>query len=771
MSVIPTRPGDRLAANDWDRKRADNGNAGASDFAALFGAAWLQQTAGATPVNPATVQTEGTLAGSQSATVRSESAANATVTERLSDKPPETGERTTPPPLRNGRVTTQSSNPESQGNGTNGQAATGNANARQSETERTGDTPANTPNTDAAVARRLSRLPRHSGAAQSQSGRPDTRLQAQAATGETAASQRRVGMVGDGGRVRDRIAVEDNPTSTGTSLRTNTSANDAPAAIPNPALVNGTAQATGGADGQLPEGMVRSTPSTDAPTPSDTTGSGAQRSHAADTLTAGAAQALSASQGVASASTPLRTASAATASPAGRDVPVADASIAESFAGTHPGNTDTTAANNSVLLKKPQAAAAGSDPEAKLAAPGQPGTTAPTNTLFSRSESTLTPGSTGATASASATPSAPATPAGSTARDAGRTVLTETATAIAEGLNRPDVRSSREFAGAVQTLPNSVSSATTASVSTPATPANTSAVPGNSNGLPSAETRVNPDGNGAERTVSRARTSGTLQAAEPRSATLSVSGQTNATAPLTQQAIEALSMRSDNSLQISMTGVPVTGNTDNLASQSSIADGVNPASAFAFNGLNAFQKMAADEDTPRLVMSTPITDPGFADELHDTVQLVSTRGLQSIEISITPAELGPIKLKVDMTGNQAEVRFEAAQEATRTLLADAVPALKEQLAQSGIDLRHASIEQNQNPREGSQSNLAGQSWQGSAQQDARQQTGQQGFGERGQRGLRDDATTAGKATETGIGTAGNTAGANRSRSNLLDTYA
>jgi flagellar hook-length control protein FliK len=109
-------------------------------------------------------------------------------------------------------------------------------------------------------------------------------------------------------------------------------------------------------------------------------------------------------------------------------------------------------------------------------------------------------------------------------------------------------------------------------------------------------------------------------------------------------------------------------------------------------GLSLFQQVATRDETPKLVMSTPITEPGFADELHDTVQLVSTRGLQSVEITITPEELGPIKLKVEMKGKEADVSFEASHEQTRTLLAEAVPALRENLAQSGIELRNAWVD-------------------------------------------------------------------------------
>ncbi len=205
-------------------------------------------------------------------------------------------------------------------------------------------------------------------------------------------------------------------------------------------------------------------------------------------------------------------------------------------------------------------------------------------------------------------------------------------------------------------------------------------------------------------------------------------------------------------------------------SASSAATSSNGAqlSAAALDGLNAFQRVAAQDDAPRLVMTTPITEPGFADELYDTVKLVSTRGLQSVEINIAPAELGPIKLRVDMTGNEADVRFEAAHEATRNLLADAVPALKEQLAQSGIDLRHASIERNAsgngNPQPTGQQ--AGQQWGSQSGQQSGGQSGQ--GGQSGGNGRYDNGMGGGRTNGSDPVAQ---APAQRLRNALLDTYA
>ncbi len=178
-------------------------------------------------------------------------------------------------------------------------------------------------------------------------------------------------------------------------------------------------------------------------------------------------------------------------------------------------------------------------------------------------------------------------------------------------------------------------------------------------------------------------------------------------------------------------------------------------------GLSVFQAMQRQDEPLKMEIATPITQPGFTEELQETVKLVSTRDLREVEVTISPEELGPIKLKVQMTGDKADVTFQADNEQTRTLLAEAVSGLTESLAESGIDLRNATVEKPTQSLENNTANLfQGQGNREQRNSDANFQQGQN-------RGGRQDSTNAGsdntpkQAAET----------SSRRSNGLLDTYA
>jgi flagellar hook-length control protein FliK len=177
-------------------------------------------------------------------------------------------------------------------------------------------------------------------------------------------------------------------------------------------------------------------------------------------------------------------------------------------------------------------------------------------------------------------------------------------------------------------------------------------------------------------------------------------------------------------------------------------------------GLSVFQSMQRQDEPLKMEIATPITQPGFTEELKETVKLVSTRDLREVEVTINPEELGPIKLKVQMTGDKAEVTFQAENEQTRTLLAEAVPALTESLAESGIELRNALVEKPQQSLENNTGNLfQGQSQREQRNPDANFQQGQGRNGRQDNTGFDVDKKSA-------------TPDAPKRRNNgLLDTYA
>ena len=92
-----------------------------------------------------------------------------------------------------------------------------------------------------------------------------------------------------------------------------------------------------------------------------------------------------------------------------------------------------------------------------------------------------------------------------------------------------------------------------------------------------------------------------------------------------------------------------------------------------------------------ITVTTPVGNPGWNQELTGKLAQVVLRN-ESVEIRLSPAELGPIDIRVDLRADQASVTILAAHPATRDALEQALPQLRETLAAQGIALGQASVQ-------------------------------------------------------------------------------
>jgi flagellar hook-length control protein FliK len=90
------------------------------------------------------------------------------------------------------------------------------------------------------------------------------------------------------------------------------------------------------------------------------------------------------------------------------------------------------------------------------------------------------------------------------------------------------------------------------------------------------------------------------------------------------------------------------------------------------------------------VASTPGSANFAPDLAHQVVSMVKT-GAQSVQLSLTPAELGPVSVSIQMSGTAASVVFSASHPATRAALQDALPHLSNLFSQSGLQLSGALV--------------------------------------------------------------------------------
>ncbi|MCH8135161.1 MAG: flagellar hook-length control protein FliK [Proteobacteria bacterium] len=109
----------------------------------------------------------------------------------------------------------------------------------------------------------------------------------------------------------------------------------------------------------------------------------------------------------------------------------------------------------------------------------------------------------------------------------------------------------------------------------------------------------------------------------------------------------------------------------------------------AVSGINAAPLTPAA--TTVLAVATPVLDPAWAEAIQDRVLMLAGRNIQTAEIRLNPAELGPLQVRISIDDNSVNVTFSAAHAVTREALEIALPRLKEALSESGMSLTQASV--------------------------------------------------------------------------------
>ncbi len=83
--------------------------------------------------------------------------------------------------------------------------------------------------------------------------------------------------------------------------------------------------------------------------------------------------------------------------------------------------------------------------------------------------------------------------------------------------------------------------------------------------------------------------------------------------------------------------------------------------------------------------------PTFAPALGHQLDMWMKGGVQHAEVQLSPQDLGPIRVKIELQGDQTRVQMSADVQSTRDALQQAIPQLSEQLGQVGISLTGGSV--------------------------------------------------------------------------------
>lgn len=95
--------------------------------------------------------------------------------------------------------------------------------------------------------------------------------------------------------------------------------------------------------------------------------------------------------------------------------------------------------------------------------------------------------------------------------------------------------------------------------------------------------------------------------------------------------------------------------------------------------------------TAALTIDVPVQQPGWDSLLADRVTMMTNGRVQNAELRLTPAELGPLRIRLEIDDGVANVSFQSQHPVTREALEQAMPRLRELLAENGLSLGQADV--------------------------------------------------------------------------------
>jgi flagellar hook-length control protein FliK len=115
------------------------------------------------------------------------------------------------------------------------------------------------------------------------------------------------------------------------------------------------------------------------------------------------------------------------------------------------------------------------------------------------------------------------------------------------------------------------------------------------------------------------------------------------------------------------------------------------------------QVLRQAESRVNAAIDTPVQSASFASELADKVVWLSGRQGQIADISLNPPQMGPLEVRLTVSGGDATAQFFSPNPAVRDAIDAALPKLREMMAQAGLSLGNTGVhDQTSSQREAAQ---------------------------------------------------------------------
>ncbi|WP_192036505.1 flagellar hook-length control protein FliK [Halomonas sp. YLGW01] len=113
--------------------------------------------------------------------------------------------------------------------------------------------------------------------------------------------------------------------------------------------------------------------------------------------------------------------------------------------------------------------------------------------------------------------------------------------------------------------------------------------------------------------------------------------------------------------------------------------------------------------SPSATLGAPVASPAWSQQLGQQLVGMSQRGHQQMELHLNPAELGPLSVSLKVGEQNAQAQFLSAHAPVRSAIEQALPQLREALAEQGITLADTSVGEQRTGQGGEQRTFAASS--------------------------------------------------------------
>jgi flagellar hook-length control protein FliK len=103
----------------------------------------------------------------------------------------------------------------------------------------------------------------------------------------------------------------------------------------------------------------------------------------------------------------------------------------------------------------------------------------------------------------------------------------------------------------------------------------------------------------------------------------------------------------------------------------------------------------------QLSIDVPVRSPMFPQELGERMVWLSSRQGQVADITLNPPHLGPLEVKLSLSGGEAGAQFFSPHAQVRDAIEAALPKLREMMAEAGVTLGQAQVRDESFSRHGS----------------------------------------------------------------------